>query len=116
MSAIAGVSYASVSGRVVRYNLRSTAINGREQVRNVGGERLEWTVTFPPMTRTEFDAVWSFIYPLDGGITSFTASLPNPFRPGVYENYSVRLANDVQEYDMRKDGLVEFEIDLVQVK
>jgi len=115
MSNIAGVKYASVSSKVVRYNVRSTSISGREQVRNVGGQRLEWTVSFPPMTREEFDSVWSFIYPKDGGVNSFVVSLPNPFTSEGYADYNVRLANDVQEYEMGSDGLVEFEIDLVQV-
>lgn len=116
MSSLQGVGYASVVGRVRNYQVYSEAINGRIQARNIGGERLEWTVTFPPMTWAEFDPLWTYIDGRNGMINTFSMKLPDPKRPNVYQSYTVRLMGDVQEYEMGNDGLIQFEIDVVQVK
>lgn len=118
MSTFAGVGYQTVQGRVRTFNVRSEAINGRQQVRNVGGERLEWTVRFVPLTPEEADTLWQTLDNQNGGIGTFTMSLPNPRRIGgnFYQNYTVRLANDVQEYAVRNDGLIEIEIDVLEVR
>lgn len=110
----AGIDVASVTGRVRRYQVYSEAINGRMQVRNVGGKRLEWTLTFPPMTRSEFKPVWDVIESLDGMQRTTVVALPNPSNPTVLSNYTVRVYGEVQEYEMRSDNLVEYELDLVQ--
>jgi len=115
MSTFGGIEYASATGRVRRYQVYSEAINGRVQVRNVGGQRLEWTLSFPPMTRDEFRQVWQQVDGADGMQGTFTLSLPDPLDPGEFNTYTVRIMGPVQEYELRSDGLVDFEIDVVQV-
>jgi len=106
MSSFRGIGYAAVSGRIRNYNVKSEAINGRVQVRAIAGQRREWTVTFPPMTRDEFDDLYSYIVGRNGSLNSFTMRLPDPaFPSGAYQrDYNVRLANDVQEYEYRNAG------------
>ena len=105
--------FTSVSTRVVHYNLRSESINGRLQVRSLNSSRREFTLTFPPMTRTEFDPIHDFINAKEGSFTTFTIDIPDPDQ-AAYETVTCRFASDVQEFNVRVDGLYEFEVDLIE--
>ena len=105
--------FTAVSTRVVHYNLRSESINGRLQVRSLNSSRREFTLTFPPMTRAEFDPIHDFINAKEGSFTTFTIDIPDPDQ-AAYETVTCRFASDVQEFNVRVDGLYEFEVDLIE--
>ena len=105
--------FRSVSTRVVHYNLRSESINGRLQVRSLGSSRRAFTLSFPPMTRAEFDPIHDFINAKQGSYTTFTIDVPDPDQD-AYETVTCRFANDVQEFGAGVDGLYEFEVDLIE--
>ena len=54
----------------------STAINGRRQVRQLQNQRWSMTVSFPPMTRTNFAPIFAFINSQRGRKESFTYTPP----------------------------------------
>lgn len=105
--------FRSVDTRIRHYNMVSESINGRLQVRSLGSSRREFTLKFPPMTRSEFDPIHDFIYAKDGSLTTFTIDIPDPDQD-AFETVTCRFANDVQEFSVRVDGLYEFEVDLIE--
>tara|TARA_R110000772_G_scaffold88116_4_gene183343 strand:+ start:501 stop:1079 length:579 start_codon:yes stop_codon:yes gene_type:complete len=58
------------------YNLSSETTSGRTQVRNIGGQRWEFSVSYPPLTRSEFAPVTAFIMGQRGMAETFTIVLP----------------------------------------
>lgn len=172
----------------VHYNLSSTSVSGRTQVRNIGGQRFEFSATYPALTRTQFAPVMAFIMAQRGMAETFTIVLPEisaksgnasgtvqtvgadvigetsiaidglsgtlkagdvikfanhtkvymivsdltgsgtlSIQPGLrqatanntaitYDNvpFSVRLNNDVQEYDLGLSSLVNYEVDFIE--
>jgi hypothetical protein len=92
----------------------SESITGRLQVRSLGASRREFTVQFPPMTKAEFEPIYDFILLQDGMLETFQITIPNPTRPSGTELVTVRLANDIQEFDIGVDSLYAFEIDLIE--
>jgi hypothetical protein len=60
----------------VHYNLSSTSVSGRTQVRNIGGQRFEFSATYPALTRTQFAPVMAFIMAQRGMAETFTIVLP----------------------------------------
>ena len=68
--------FASTNFKSVFYNVSSTTITGRTQVRNIGGQRFEFSASYPPLTRGEFAPVQAFIMAQRGMAESFSIVLP----------------------------------------
>ena len=51
-------------------------MSGRTQVRNIGGQRFEFTATYPTLTRSEFAPIAAFIMAQRGMAEEFTIVLP----------------------------------------
>lgn len=108
--------YQSISQTRKHYSLKSESINGRIQVRSLGASRRSWSITWPPMTRAEFDVIYTFIdETLEGDLNTFTIVIPNPKDPLNDETVTCRIDGDVQSYDIGTDNLVQFELDIVEV-
>jgi hypothetical protein len=58
------------------YNLSSTSLSGRTQVRNIGGQRWEFAAKYSRLTRTEFAPIMAFIMLQKGSNDTFTIVLP----------------------------------------
>ena len=56
------------------YNVRSTSISGRTQVRHLGGHRWTWTAAYPNMKRATFQPVYAYINSQNA--STFTIVLP----------------------------------------
>jgi len=69
-------SFNAVGFTSVFYNLSSTSLSGRTQVRNIGGQRFEFTATYPTLTRSEFAPIAAFIMAQRGMAEEFTIVLP----------------------------------------
>ena len=54
----------------------STTTSGRRQARQIDGQRFRITISFPPMTRTEFAPINAFIMKQRSQLESFTYSPP----------------------------------------
>tara|TARA_R100001443_G_scaffold12345_1_gene21887 strand:- start:2604 stop:3203 length:600 start_codon:yes stop_codon:yes gene_type:complete len=54
----------------------STSISGRRQARQLQNQRWEMTVSFPPMTRTNFAPIFAFVNSQRGRKESFTYTPP----------------------------------------
>ena len=107
--------FTRINTRVRHYNMASESLNGRIQVRSLASSRREFTLVFPPMTKAEFEAIYEFVDSQDGMLDTFTVDIPDPTTPGSDETVTVRLASDVQEFDVGTDFLYEFEIDVIEV-
>jgi hypothetical protein len=59
------------------YNLSSTSLSGRTQVRAIGGQRWSFSAAFPPMAASEYGPVNAFIIKQRGMFESFQIVLPN---------------------------------------
>ena len=68
--------FTGIDFRSENSNLRSDAINGRTQVRKVGGHRWQFTVSFPPMKRAAFGPINSFVQSQEGMLDTFQIVLP----------------------------------------
>lgn len=66
----------SVGFNSVNYNLSSTSVSGRTQVRNIGGQRFEFSASYPSLTRAEFAPVMAFIMSQRGMAETFNIVLP----------------------------------------
>jgi len=69
-----GTSSAKIRSKV--YNLMSESVSGRIQVRTIGGQRWELTLSFPPLTRAEFAPVQAFVMRQAGMAETFTVVVP----------------------------------------
>ena len=96
------------------YNLMSESVSGRIQVRSLGSSRREFTLEFPPMTKDDFEPIYTFILSQQGMFETFEIAIPNPAEVSGTETVTVRLANDVQEFSLGVDSLYEFEVDLIE--
>lgn len=97
------------------FQLKSESINGKIQVRSLGASRRKWRLTWPPMTRTQFDPIYTFLLTLNGQENTFTIDLPNPTDPGTNQIVTCRLDNELQEFDIGINNFVQFELDIVEV-
>lgn len=59
------------------FQQKSETITGDVKIHRVGGSRFEFTLTYPPMTRTEFRPVLGFLADKYGMYDTFTIVLPN---------------------------------------
>jgi len=59
----------------------STTTSGRRQARQIDGQRFRMTISFPPMTRTEFSPINAFIMKQRSQLESFTYSPPTISTP-----------------------------------
>jgi len=64
--------FASVAIRSNDPTLYSQSVNGRIQTRKVAGQQWEFSASYPPLTRTEFQPVSAYIDSLRGQHTVFT--------------------------------------------
>jgi hypothetical protein len=115
MSSFQGVGYESVSYVLKNYQVMSESINGKVQVRNIGASRYQWDVSFPLMTRSEFDPLWTFIQAQEGMKKVFSMSLPDPQVPNQYKDYEVRLAESEQDFKIGVDSLISFSMEVIEV-
>jgi len=105
--------YQSISTRVRHYNLMSESINGRLQVRSLNSSRREFTVSYPVMTKSDFEPIYDFIIARQGNYDPFDIALENPTL-GTEETITVRFDGDIQEFDAGVDGFYRFEVDLIE--
>jgi hypothetical protein len=68
--------FTAVNFASVFYNLSSTSLSGRTQVRAIGGQRWQFTASFPPMNASEYGPVNAFIVKQRGMLESFQIVLP----------------------------------------
>ena len=67
--------FKSVGFKSQHYNLSSESISGRTQVRNIGGQRFEFSAQYPKLSRAEFAPVMAFVKTGDAlGAVSTSAS------------------------------------------
>jgi len=109
------VGFQEVTINKKHYDVMSESMNGRTQVRSLNASRRELTITFPPMTRAEFQPVYSFIDSQNGRAGTFSITVPDPNHATNNMTLTVRLANDVQEYPIGVDSLYNYEVDLIEV-
>jgi hypothetical protein len=107
--------FTQVRTRLKHYQLSSESINGRIQVRSLNSSRREFTISFPPMTKAEFEPIYEFIDAQQGMLETFSIAIPDPTTPGSNETITVRLMNDVQEFSISVGDFYELEVDLVEV-
>lgn len=108
------VGFQEVTFKKKHYDLMSESINGRTQVRNLGASRRELSISFPPMTKSEFAPVATFIDSQNGRAGTFSITVPDPYT-GNNITLTVRLANEIQEYPIGVDSLYNYEVDLIEV-
>ena len=68
--------FTAVNFRSTNYNLSSTSLSGRMQVRSIGSQRWEFSASFPPMSRTEYSPINAFLIKQRGMLESFQIVLP----------------------------------------
>jgi len=107
--------FTQVRTRLKHYQLSSESINGRIQVRSLNSSRREFTVSFPPMTKAQFEPIYEFIAAQEGMLETFSIAIPDPTTPGSDETITVRLMNEIQEFSIGVGDFYEFEVDLVEV-
>jgi hypothetical protein len=66
----------TIGFRSVNYNLSSQSVSGRTQVRNIGGQRFEFSAQYTRMTRSEFAPILVFTMAQRGSAETFTIVLP----------------------------------------
>ena len=68
--------FASVGFKSVYYNLSSQSLSGRTQVRNIGGQRFEFSASYSRLLRSEFTPVLAFVMSQSGMAETFSIVLP----------------------------------------
>jgi hypothetical protein len=68
--------FSTIGFKSVNYNLSSQSISGRTQVRNIGGQRFEFSAQYTRMTRSEFAPILVFTMAQRGSAETFTIVLP----------------------------------------
>ena len=109
------VGYTNVSISKKHYDVMSESVNGRTQVRSLNASRRELTVTFPPMTRAQFQPIYAFVDSQNGRLGTFQITVPDPNHASNNMTLTVRLANDIQDYPIGVDSLYNYEVDLIEV-
>ena len=105
--------YRSIDTRVRHYNLKSESINGRLQVRSLGSNRREFTLSYPPMSKADFEPIYDFIVARQGSYETFDIAIENPTN-ATDETVTVRFDGDIQEFSAGVDGFYRFEVDLIE--
>ena len=68
--------FASVGFKSVYYNLSSQSLSGRTQVRNIGGQRFEFSASYSRLLRSEFTPILAFVMSQRGMAETFSIVLP----------------------------------------
>jgi hypothetical protein len=68
--------FKSVGFKSQHYNLSSESLSGRTQVRNIGGQRFEFSADYSRLSRSEFAPVLAFIMSQRGMAETFSIVLP----------------------------------------
>jgi hypothetical protein len=68
--------FSAVNFRSVHYNLSSQSISGRTQVRNIGGQRFEFSANYSRMKRSDFAPILAFVMSQKGMAETFQIVLP----------------------------------------
>lgn len=68
--------FSAVNFRSTNYNLSSTSLSGRTQVRGLGSQRWEFTAQLPNMSRSEYAPISAFLMKQRGMLESFQIVLP----------------------------------------
>ena len=68
--------FKSVGFKSQHYNLSSESISGRTQVRNIGGQRFEFSAQYSRLSRSEFAPVIAFVMAQRGMAETFNVVLP----------------------------------------
>ena len=68
--------FSSVGFKSVYYNLSSQSLSGRTQVRNIGGQRFEFSANYSRLLRSEFAPVLAFVMSQRGMAETFSIVLP----------------------------------------
>lgn len=68
--------FTAINFRSTNYNLSSTSLSGRTQVRGLGSQRWEFSASFPPMERSEYGPVNAFLIKQRGMLESFQIIIP----------------------------------------
>jgi len=68
--------FQSIGFKSQHYNLSSESISGRTQVRNIGGQRFEFSASYSTLSRSDFAPVLAFVMAQRGMAETFTIVLP----------------------------------------
>jgi len=68
--------FASIGFKSQHYNLSSESVSGRTQVRNIGGQRFEFSAQYSKLSRAEFAPVMAFVMAQRGMAETFSIVLP----------------------------------------
>lgn len=72
--------------------LKSESLSGKILTRKIGGQRFEFTLVFPPMTRSQFSPIHAFLMEQEGMAGIFYIQIPtfsdSPTNAGEYANYN----------------------------
>ena len=100
-TAITPASYTIISKHNV---LRSESVSGKILTRKIGGQRFEFTLAFPPMTRSQFSPIHAFLMEQEGSSGIFYVQIPtfsdSATTAGEYCNYS----GSTKLYLIKTDG------------
>lgn len=90
------------------YNLSSESISGRTQVRNIGGQRFEFSAAYSKLSRSEFAPVQAFVMAQRGMAETFSIVLPEISSQSGDASGTVltSIAEDIGQTDISIDGLV----------
>lgn len=77
MSAFPYTNYRAVNFRDIDPTLVDYSQSGKRVVRNIGGQKWTFTLSFPPMTKAQFKPVLGFVAALRGQYGTFTIIPPN---------------------------------------
>lgn len=84
--------------------LSSESLSGKILTRKVGGQRFEMTLVYPPLKKSEYGALLSFLNEQDGKNGIFYITIPvfgsAAGNAGEYANYS----NHTKLYQIKADG------------
>ena len=101
--------FSALGFKTKTYSLKSESISGKVQVRNIGSSKFEFSVTYPPLTATEFNPVMAFIAAQEGMKETFQITLPDiSYKTGnASGTVRVNAASGVAagETDIAVDGL-----------
>jgi len=68
--------FKSIGFKSQHYNLSSESVSGRTQVRNIGGQRFEFSAQYSKLSRAEFAPVIAFVMAQRGMAETFSVVLP----------------------------------------
>jgi hypothetical protein len=99
--------FESVGFKSVYYNLSSQSISGRTQVRNIGGQRFEFTASYSRLFKSEFAPVQAFVMSQRGMAETFNIVLPEISTTSGTASGTVRAngASSIGDKTIAIDGL-----------